>query len=713
MATIDIYDLSVTYHEKVDPTDTQVDRVRNLHVIGNAAFTDDRTLSFGDEGIADSYIKYANTGAHLTFYDRTTGAKTLAQLSAAASPTLDLAYDGGQVIDGAVSEATAVQIGGASDYFSIWQEGANDVRIDTSAGANIALDAAGGYINILSDSTKLGFGAAGGATDAYEYFDGTDLVFYDSHLGTTVTLSQMAANNLTSPTITGDPIISDGKLTWTDVADETVLSITADSVTASDVVSISADGLVTSAILNLSATEATLNGGFYITCYDETAGADVFKVGEDGATTITGVASTVLTLTLGNEVITNGDIAMAEGKITVDSTADETTYVKRNNAASANAVVEIEQTHTGATGSALLIDQNATGAAKGLEITHDGDNAAIDITAGAARTGPVINVTMANQLNQRAFYVTGAWTGQNAYGLIDLNSSGALTADASLLKLTSSGNIAAANDGALLELVESGNAQATTYCLRIASTNNEALHVDTGLSLFDERVTITLADNTGPALAITNPDTTGNSDAVTITPSGTGSGLAIACQTATGKALTATSVNSQTANLVYLDGTTGAAGWIGADAKGILSINTDGTFAHANSTALLITNTGTAQANARGTSLRIVDTNAPASGGYAVYLSATNANNEALYVDDGVVLIDETLKATGGLMTKVAVTDVASPPTQANMDSAFGDSAAGNSGMVALINDNNADTAMWLCASNGANWWYVAMTKGG
>jgi hypothetical protein len=687
-----------------DLTDEQVTRLSNLHVLGNVQINDDNTIGFGSSGVADSYIKYASAGANLTFYDRTTGAKTLAQLSAAATPTLDLAYDGGQVINGAVSEATAIQLGGATDYISIWQEAANDVRIDTSAAAVLNLDAAGGYINILSDSTKLGFGAAGGATDAYQYFDGTDLVFYDSHLGTTVTLSEMAANNLSSPTITGDPIISDGKLTWTDAADETALTLTANAVTASDIVTIVGNGLTTGTVLNLQVTEGTLNGGNYLTCYDETAGADVFKVGEDGAVTITGAASAVLTLTLGNAVLTNGDIAMAEGKITVASTTDETSSVIRNAAGSA-AVVEIEQTNTGSTGSVLLLDQNATGAAKCLEIVHDGDSAAIDISAGAARTGPVINIAMANALAQRALYVTGAWTGTNAYGLIDLNSSGALTADASLIKLTSSGNIAAANDGALLELVESGTAQATSYCLRIASTNNEALHVDAGLSLFDERVAITLADNTGPALTVVNPDTTGNSHAVTVTPSGTGAGIQILPQGTTTQGLLVTTVASSTVSLVKMDLTTGA-GWVGANTIGALSLIGDGAMI-AGASLLRLASSGQPAAASDGVCLSIAESGAAQATSYAVKIDSTS--NEALHVATGKALFDERATFTLGLVTQYsAAVDLVATPTGANFDAIFGADAP--AGFIGIAKDSGG-TPMYFVASDGADYWYVALTK--
>ena len=63
------------------------------------------------------------------------------------------------------------------------------------------------------------------------------------------------------------------------------------------------------------------------------------------------------------------------------------------------------------------------------------------------------------------------------------------------------------------------------------------------------------------------------------------------------------------------------------------------------------------------------------------------------------------------LPVRVSTADVASPPTDAELDAAFGTPAAVGSGFMAFVDDNNANTAFWLVGSNGTSWWYVAMTK--
>ncbi len=272
-----------------------------------------------------------------------------------------------------------------------------------------------------------------------------------------------------------------------------------------------------------SLTASTANGDLSLDG-DGTGGVDIGSTSTGGITlgddvtvasektvTLTGEAAgtDALTLTAGDIALTDGNIDMAEGKIEVDTTADETTYVKRNKSGASSAVVEIEVTHTGDTGSALLIDHNGTGNAKGLEISHDGDYAAIDISAGAAREGNVINIPMANQLAQTAIDITGAATGTNGEGIVHIDVTGVLAGDAfrvdstganaataSLFKGISAGKQASATDGIVAYFEDTGAATATSYTVYIASTNNEALYVDTGEVQFDEALTLGV-DNTG------------------------------------------------------------------------------------------------------------------------------------------------------------------------------------------------------------------------
>ncbi|NLD43665.1 MAG: hypothetical protein GX657_09235 [Chloroflexi bacterium] len=55
--------------------------------------------------------------------------------------------------------------------------------------------------------------------------------------------------------------------------------------------------------------------------------------------------------------------------------------------------------------------------------------------------------------------------------------------------------------------------------------------------------------------------------------------------------------------------------------------------------------------------------------------------------------------------------DVSSPPTDAELDAAFGTPAEVGAGFTAIVNDAGAGAAVWLVASDGAGWWYAAMTQ--
>lgn len=55
--------------------------------------------------------------------------------------------------------------------------------------------------------------------------------------------------------------------------------------------------------------------------------------------------------------------------------------------------------------------------------------------------------------------------------------------------------------------------------------------------------------------------------------------------------------------------------------------------------------------------------------------------------------------------------DVSSPPTDAELDAAFGTPATVGDGFVGLLDDNGAGASVYLVASDGTNWWYTALTK--
>jgi hypothetical protein len=65
----------------------------------------------------------------------------------------------------------------------------------------------------------------------------------------------------------------------------------------------------------------------------------------------------------------------------------------------------------------------------------------------------------------------------------------------------------------------------------------------------------------------------------------------------------------------------------------------------------------------------------------------------------------------GGILTKQSVANVSNPPTDAELDSAFGTPATLGRGFVGLVDDNDDDTLSWICWTSDASWYYVLGTK--
>lgn len=144
-------------------------------------------------------------------------------------------------------------------------------------------------------------------------------------------------------------------------------------------------------------------------------------------------------------------------------------------------------------GSSLRINDSSTAAA-GAYVSYmtSASNSVLNlVTAATTKSALVITGPAAQTVS--SVTIGGAaigWVGAAATGMFQLDSNGAIVANGSLCLITSAGQPFAANDGVCLEIVETGAAQATSYAVRIASTNNEALHVDTGIAVFDETATL-------------------------------------------------------------------------------------------------------------------------------------------------------------------------------------------------------------------------------
>jgi len=303
-----------------------------------------------------------------------------------------------------------------------------------------------------------------------------------------------------------DMTLSGGTITGTDTGTGPMLSLTNNTLTNSNLVTLSATamtsgkgvsftaaGVLTGDCFYAQATEGAGFTGNYFRGYDGTA--DDITIKRHGAITITGNASAdMLTITAGDIQLTAGDIDLDNGQLMVDTTQDLASNISRNFAgAGGAALLTVAEQNAGSTNTALAVTNAGTAASTGLSVAHSGDNPTVALTAGAARTGDVINIDMANQLDQRALNITGAITSVAAGGVIEVHATGVIPATASLLRLDADTAQPGDGDGWMLNIDDDTLVVATPskYAVLIDSNANEALHVATGKSLFDEVATFT------------------------------------------------------------------------------------------------------------------------------------------------------------------------------------------------------------------------------
>lgn len=66
---------------------------------------------------------------------------------------------------------------------------------------------------------------------------------------------------------------------------------------------------------------------------------------------------------------------------------------------------------------------------------------------------------------------------------------------------------------------------------------------------------------------------------------------------------------------------------------------------------------------------------------------------------------------TNGVVTKNSTADVTNPPSDSELDTAFGTPVTVGAGFIGILDDDGAGANVYLAASDGTNWWYTALTK--
>ena len=71
--------------------------------------------------------------------------------------------------------------------------------------------------------------------------------------------------------------------------------------------------------------------------------------------------------------------------------------------------------------------------------------------------------------------------------------------------------------------------------------------------------------------------------------------------------------------------------------------------------------------------------------------------------------LDE-LEAQGWPRVQLSTDNVSDPPTDAELNTAFGTPEVLGPGFVGLVDDGNAHAYVWLCCTIAASWWYEQLT---
>ena len=446
-----------------------------------------------------------------------------AALSLRPAGNLTLVPAGGTTaITGAVTVSTTLNVTGTTTL-GVLAAGASTLDSLTVTGAasigSLSLNAvapAGAGTTLALDGATTG-GVTIGATSTGNIALQRNITTAASR---SLTMTGVDGSNILVVTA-GDVAVSNGSLSVTDtdnaagvvivnntITTASLVTIDSTSLTTGDVVAITADGVTSGNLLHLVTSSAGFTGKF-IVCETAPAAADGFSVGLAGAVVIGGTASTdELTITAGDLQITAGDIDLDLGFITVDNTADESNYFKRNfNGAGTAAVLEIESTHASSTKEALLIDHNGTGASLAVVVDHEGTADCITITSLAASaslikataeaaTGTVLEIIGAASSTVAALSFANSGTGATGFlgaagvGMLQITCDGNLASDtASCLLITYSGAGAATGLGTALRIIDTG-ATATSVAVYISAATGEALNVAVGQATFAETVNL-------------------------------------------------------------------------------------------------------------------------------------------------------------------------------------------------------------------------------
>jgi len=426
--------------------------------------TDDdytNALSIGDNAILGTTCLI-----NLDYFDVDAAGAVVCTALDAGAGTIETTGDitcGGTISATAISQ-DAIVAATADTTLTLDGTGTGGVGIGTASG--VGAITLGGSATAVNLPATVDLTLAGGDLSITDTAD-SDLVTLINNTLTTADILDISATGVRT---SGNVIkITDGATT------AGTISIVADSVTTANVLAIQADALEAGgAMIYLDSDAIPDTSTYYIQCAG--TGTD-FTLAKDGVMVVSGVASTdVIT-------VTTGDVQVDDGKLEIDTDEDDTTKIERAQATVTGPVLAlVEQTDTAASAKAVLFIDQDTDSAPSSAIEIDTEGAyAIKVDALVA-AGDGIYLDVADSYVGQWFIAdAGPWLGTTGEGFWSFTTDSDTTQEVGQvirIKLQGTGTAGTAVQGKALYAESQAAIKTGESLIYLDTLTNTAIHIN-------------------------------------------------------------------------------------------------------------------------------------------------------------------------------------------------------------------------------------------
>jgi hypothetical protein len=672
-----------------------------------------RTFGYGittpsDQGYAPGCV-FVDTVAGIVY--RNSGSVTSATWSSiiGASTTLQNAFANGATISGAAA-ATPMYVGDGTDSLKLYATNASNMAFIATGGSADITIIPNATLNVTGTlDVSAGINAATG--NAFQVADTGAVTAVGVNYGTgSLTGTGNIAINTNKFTVNGTSgdVVVGGTLTCTafsitNIANNLTITPTA---TTGQGVTIDGGTVTTGDVLYIT-YDSSLTSGYALRLRDTTAAADHFTVGDNGATTIAGVAAgtNALTLTAGDARLTSGNFIVTAGVCTLAPAAVSTRAINVTGSGARTTDLVLLTDTPGNGGVTLNIASTASNnAARIIKIAESGTVASncIDISYAGASTGDAVAISLNNaavtaqaltitsNVNATSAMIGITSVGGNGGNVLEVAST-STHSNGGVIQITESGAVASN----LIELAYGGanTGDAINVTMNGAAVSAQALVISSNVNATSAMIAVTSVGGAGgDVFSVTSTSTSATGGIIKVVESGAvaSSLISLAYGGAnTGDAITIAMANAAAASQAIVVTSDVA------HSGNMISVACTGALAAGTGKVMSLSSAGNLAAATAGAVLTLAESGAAQATSYV--LSVASTNNEAIKVSTGLCYFAESISVLASPKFKVAPNYVqaggANDAITATLTDAEGTNIALTDGLTLLIDLNTKTLA--------------------